>query len=70
MAVCFNLGPVSTQNSCHLLQCIKYGVGDRLRTSQNGVFLDFVCHDTGTKMSARVQIFGKRAAILNNITQF
>ena len=34
MAVCCNLGPVLRQNSCHLLQCIIYGVGDRLRTSQ------------------------------------
>ena len=32
--------------------------------------INFVCHDTGTKMSPRAQIFGKRAAILNNITQF
>ena len=38
--------------------------------AENGVFLDFVCHDTGTKMSSRAQISEKRAAILNNITQF
>ena len=36
----------------------------------NGVFLDFVCHDIGTKMFPRAKISGKRAAILNNITQF
>ena len=38
--------------------------------AKNGVFLDFVYHDTGTKMSIKAQIIGKRAAILNNITQF
>ena len=38
--------------------------------AKNGVFLDFVCHDTGTKMFPRAQIFGKRAVILNNITLF
>ena len=70
MAVCFNLGPVSTQNSCHLLQCSIYGVGDRLRTSQKRGLLDVVCHNTGTKISARAQIFGKQAVILNNITYF
>ena len=33
------LGPVSMQNRCHLLQCVIYGVGDRLRTSQKrGLF--------------------------------
>ena len=38
--------------------------------AKNGVFLNFVRHDTGTKMSSRAQISGKRAAILYNITQF
>ena len=38
--------------------------------AKNGVFLDFVCHDTGTKMCPRAQIFGKWAAILNNFIQF
>ena len=38
--------------------------------AKNGVFLEFVCHDTVTKMSSRAQISEKRAAILNNITQF
>ena len=57
------------QNSCHLLQCIIYGVGYRLRTSQNGVFLDFVFNYNCTKMFPRDQILGERSAILN-ITQF
>ena len=70
MAVCFNLGPVSRKIVAIYSNVLYTVLEIGSERAKNGVLLDFVCHDTGTKMSPRAQIFGKRAAILNNITQF
>ena len=65
----FNLGSVSGTLIAIYSNVLYTVLEIGLVRAKNGVFMDFVCHDTGTKMSPSLaQISGKRAAILNNIT--